>query len=51
MEEMIFALAFIAVVLFTLTIGGLIADYILPRIKRLNSYIDNLPMMNEEEHE
>lgn len=31
-----------------LCVGGLVADYIFPRIKPLERYIDSLPMMREE---
>lgn len=48
-EDIIFLLAFIAVLGAILTIGGLIADCIFPHCKRLNKYIDHLPLTNEEE--
>lgn len=35
--------------LFTvLTISGLIADHILPRIEPINCFIDSLPMMQDD---
>ena len=34
-----------------LAIGGLISDYILPRIKPINRFIDHLPMMRDNGNE
>lgn len=51
MEKLIFTLAFITALCAVLTIGGLIVDYIFPHCKRLNSFIDHLPLMNEEEED
>lgn len=48
MEELIFSLAFTAVLGIVLTIGGLVVDYIFPRCKRLNKYIDQLPLIRED---
>lgn len=45
MVELLIFLCFLVI----LVIVGLISDYILPHIKAVNDYIDNLPMMLERE--
>lgn len=45
MGNLVVMLALIAVLCFTLTIAGLIVEYIFPHCKWINRYIDNLPMM------
>lgn len=42
-------LFYLAAILLTLGIGGLVADYILPRIKPLERLLDSLPLMDDEE--
>lgn len=42
-------LFYVAGILLTLGVGGLVADYIFPRIKPLDRFLDSLPMMDEEE--
>ncbi len=49
MEDPVALLAFLSAFLWTLAIGGIIADYVLPRIEPLNRFINSLPMMQQEE--
>ena len=42
-------LFYVAAILLTLGIGGLVADYIFPHIKPLERFLDSLPMMDDEE--
>lgn len=42
-------LFYVAAILLTLGIGGLVADYIFPHINPLERFLDSLPMMDDEE--
>lgn len=42
-------LLYVAGILLTLGVGGLVADYIFPHIKPLERFLDSLPMMDDEE--
>ena len=42
-------LLYVAGILLTLGVGGLVADYIFPHIKPLGRFMDGLPMMDDEE--
>lgn len=42
--EAVPALVIVGGFLFTLALGGLVADYIFPRIKPLERFLDTLPM-------
>lgn len=48
-EDPVVLLAFLCAFLLVLALCGVIADYVLPRIKPLNRFINSLPMMREEE--
>ena len=42
-------LLYMAGILLVLCVGGLVADYIFPRIWPLERFLDRLPMMDDEE--
>lgn len=42
-------LLYVAGILLTLGVGGLVADYIFPHAKPLEHFLDSLPMMDDEE--
>lgn len=49
MDELFVCLLFLAALFAVLAVGGLIADYVFPRIDPLERWIESLPMMNDEE--
>lgn len=49
MEDPVVLLAVLSAFLWILAIGGIVADYILPRIEPLDRFINSLPMMQQEE--
>lgn len=49
LDAAVVLLFYVAAILLTLGIGGLVADYIFPRIKPLERFLDSLPMMDDEE--
>ena len=48
MDDPVVALSVLAVYLFILGVGGIIADYVLPRIPPLRRWIDSLPEYEDD---
>lgn len=49
MDDLIYLLTLMALLLWLLCIGGFVADIILPHCKWLNDWIDTLPMMQNDD--
>lgn len=45
------ALLIVCVILLSLCVGGMIAEYILPKSRRLTIWIENLPIVRDERRE
>lgn len=48
MEDLVITLGLFAAYLLILSVGGLVADYVLPHIGPLVRWIDTLPLMRKE---
>lgn len=48
-EEGVICLGIFGVILLTFAVGGLIADFVLPHIRPIEQYLENLPELDDDE--